>query len=100
MDLSQGKGLPDRTIDALTRGPENVEAVEGMVLFDGPEAVDLFRLISIRSALRFEVRTGMKMTRVSALAAANEVLGTTYRRKQQALDHLDGLLSAFDEDGD
>jgi len=99
MTLSQGKGLPDRTLDALTKGPENVEvAPHGSVFCDGPEAVDLFRLMMIRSALGFEVKTGMKMTRASALKAANDALGTTYRRKQQALVHLDSLLSTFDEE--
>jgi hypothetical protein len=38
----------------------------------------------------------MKMTRHgSTLKKANQMLGTNYRRKQQALDHLEALLSVL-----
>jgi hypothetical protein len=91
--------LPEHTLDALTKGPEGFTTTEhGTVFIDGPDAVHLFRLGVIRSSLRFEINTGMKMTRVSALKAANAALGTKYRRKQQALDHLDSLLTTFDDD--
>jgi hypothetical protein len=90
--------IPDRTVDALTKGPEGLTDHDGMIMAAGPDAVHLVRLVAIRSALAFEIETGMKMTRVSALAAANAALGTKYRRKQQALDHLEGLLSTFEED--
>jgi hypothetical protein len=58
----------------------------------GPAAVHLVRLITIRSALNFEVNTGMKMSRVSALKAANAALGTNYKRKAQALAAIDAIL--------
>lgn len=91
--------LPEHTVSALTKGHEGVEVhPHGTVTFDGPDAVHLYRLHVIRTSLAFEVKTGMKMTRVSALKAANAALGTKYRRKQQALDHLNGLLSTFDEE--
>jgi hypothetical protein len=38
----------------------------------------------------------MKMTaRGSTLRKANEMLGTNYKRKQQALDHLKALMSVL-----
>ena len=43
--------------------------------------------------IKLELKTGMKMTsRGSTLAKANEMLGTNYKRKQQALDHLEAVL--------
>jgi hypothetical protein len=90
--------LPERTLDAVTKGHEQIEALPGGGWMATGEGVDLFRLVAIRSALRFEVKTGMKMTRQSALKAANAALGTTYRRKQQALDHLDSLLDVLREE--
>ena len=89
--------LPERTLDALTKGHEKIEPLSGGGWIAGEEGVDLFRLIAIRSALGFEIRTGMKMTRQSALKAANQALGTNYRRKQQAYDHLDSLLTLMRE---
>jgi hypothetical protein len=85
--------LPDSTINALTNGIDGVEVhPEGTVTFDGPDAVNLFRLVVIRRALDLELRTGMRASRHSALAAANQALGTNYRTKQKALDHIAGLL--------
>ena len=40
-----------------------------------------------------EVKTGMKMSsRYSTLSVANEVLGTNYKRKAKALEHLEAVL--------
>jgi hypothetical protein len=85
--------LPQKTQDALDHGREGMTAHEsGMFSADGPDAVQMVRLFTIRSALDFEVRTGMKMTRVSALAAANDALGTNYKRKATALKAMNELL--------
>ena len=93
--------LPERTLNAVTKGGEGITTTDtGMIFADGEDAVSLVALIACRSALRFEVETGMKMTRVSALAAANRMLGTNYRRKAQALAHMDGLLTAYNTEGD
>lgn len=90
--------LPTETLDAATKGRDNIEVTEhGTVHFDGPEAVGLFRLHVIRQSLAFELKTGMKMTRVSALKAANQALGTNYNRKQKAFDHIDDLLFSAGE---
>lgn len=83
--------LPERTLAALTEGRHGFEHHPdgSFAAAVGPVAVDLFRLIVIENALAFEVKhPGMKMTRASTLKAANAVLGTNYKRKQAALDHL------------
>lgn len=87
--------IPERTQAALDHGREKFHYYEdgSFAGADGPEGVDLFRLHVIRQALSFEVKhPGMKMTRFSALKAANEVMGTTYRTKKKALDAIDALL--------
>lgn len=89
--------LPERTLDALTKGHEKIEPLPGGGWIAAGEGVDLFRLITIKHALAFEIRTGMKMSRRSALKAANQALGTSYRRKQQAYDHIDSLLALMQE---
>lgn len=87
--------IPERTKAALDHGREKFSYYEdgSFAGADGPEGVDLFRLHVIRQALAFEVKhPGMKMTRMSALKAANEVMGTTYRTKKKALDAIELLL--------
>lgn len=86
--------LPESTITAVTKGREGFEYTEEGDFRGayGEAAVNLYRLAVIQQSLAFEIKTGMKMTRVSALKAANAALGTTYRRKQAALDHLNTLL--------
>ena len=86
--------LPQTTQEALENGAAGFTSTpDGAVFIDGPAAVNLFRLKVIQNALAFEIKTGMKMTRHSALAAANQALGTNYRRKAQALDHLNTILA-------
>jgi hypothetical protein len=91
--------LPERTLNAVTKGREGFDYDdEGNFRgATGPAAVGLFRLKMIKSSLEFEIKTGMKMSRVSALKAANADLGTNYRRKQQALDHITSLLESAGE---
>ena len=93
--------LPERTLDALTKGREGFVFDEDGEFrgADGHAAVDLFALVLCRNALEFEVRTGMKMSRHSSLAAANRMLGTKHRTKRKALDHLTSLLEAAKGNG-
>jgi len=88
--------LPERTLDALTKGREGFVFDEDGEFrgADGHAAVDLFALVLCRNALEFEVRTGMKMSRHSALAAANRMLGTNHRTKKRALEHLTAVMDA------
>ena len=89
--------IPDRTVTALTEGRHGFEHREdgSFAAAVGPVAVDLFRLIVIENALKFEVEhPGMRMSRVPVLRAANEVLGTSYRSKKKALEHLQSVMAA------
>lgn len=66
-------------------------------VIDTPEGIDFVRVLSMRSALRLECGTGMKMSRgVSVMKLVNQRFGTTFRQKQKALDFLNDLLAEFD----
>lgn len=85
--------LPQKTQDALDHGREGMSTSEhGTFMASGPDAVQLYRLKVIQHSLDFEIRTGMKMSRFSALKAANAALGTNYRRKAQALTAMNEIL--------
>ena len=95
--------LPEHTLEALTNGHNNMEFNEnGDMTSAHGSGVDLYILISLVSWIKLELKTGMKMTaKGSTLKKANEMLGTNYRRKQQALDHLEALLAVLKpEDGE
>lgn len=55
-------------------------------VFDGPEAVSVFAMAAIASALRIYAKTGMKMNRAytpkAMLAAAARYTGKTFKRGQ------------------
>jgi hypothetical protein len=59
----------------------------GTVSYTG-EDIALFRLITLRSALSLQARTGMKMSRVSAVACAKR-LGFKGRTAAQLLADLE-----------
>jgi len=86
--------VPQSTQSAIENGAKGFEFREdgSFAMASGPDAVALYRLKVIQNALAFEIKTGMKMSRASALKAANGALGTTYRTKQKALDHLNSIL--------
>jgi len=87
--------LPEQTLEALTNGHNHMEFNEnGEMTSASGSGLDLYVLVSLIGWIKLELKTGMKITaRGSTLRKANEVLGTNYKRKQQALDHLEGLLS-------
>lgn len=58
----------------------------------GPEKMP-FNLMQCISALRLEVRTGMKMSRGSVLAHAQHTYGATKRTKKGALAELEALYT-------
>jgi len=93
--------LPERTIEALTTGHKHMDFNEnGEMTSAGGVGVDLYVLICLVSWIKLELKTGMKMTRNgSTLKKANQMLGTNYKRKQQALDHLEALLSVLKTEG-
>ena len=59
--------------------------------FVGRPAVEVFRLVALISALKFEIKTGMKMSRVSALKVAKSITGAK-GNKQAQLVLLEKLL--------
>lgn len=53
----------------------------GMITADGPSAVNLYRLSTLRVMLEMEIRTGMRMSRgVTALASAEFIAGVKFGR--------------------
>lgn len=45
----------------------------GMVSMTGEDGVGLFRLVTLYHALKLQARTGMKMSRISAVACAKRL---------------------------
>jgi hypothetical protein len=68
-----------------------IEITDSHTSFVGRSAVEVFRLATIISALKFEIKTGMKMSRVSALKAAKQITGTN-GNKQAQLPLLEKML--------
>jgi len=89
--------LPEETLEALTNGANHMTFNEsGEMTSASGSGVDLYILLSLITWIEFELNTGMKMTsKGSTLRKANEMLGTNYKRKQQALDHLKALMSVL-----
>lgn len=46
---------------------------DGRVIYSGQDGVGLYRLITLRAALKLQVETGIKMSRVSAVACAKRL---------------------------
>ena len=86
--------LPESTLEALTNGRKHIEHNKnGEMVSASGIGVDLYILHSLVGWIKLELKTGMKMTsRGSTLKKANEMLGTNYKRKQQALEHLEAVL--------
>ena len=71
---------------------------EGPVVIDTPDGIAFFRLLQLRGALRIEINTGMRMSRGSVLAAVNRQFGTSFKRKQAALDYLNELIETIQKE--
>lgn len=85
--------LPVGTQNALANGRNGISATQGGgFIADTPDSIALVRLMTVKSGLKFEIATGIKASRVSILKVANSMLGTSYRTKKQALNHIDALL--------
>lgn len=69
----------------------------GGVCIDTPEGIAMVRLLALRSALKFEVATGMKMRGVNSLRAfRTQFPDVKVSRKAQALAHCNEVLAEFD----
>jgi hypothetical protein len=60
------------------------------IIIDTPEGIAHYRFACAISALRFEVKTGMQMSRVPIMRVAR-ALGATARTKKAALAQLEDL---------
>jgi hypothetical protein len=78
---------------ALTNGPSNIHQSTGSTVFDGPDAVNLYRLVMFQKALELEINTGLRMFRGSVLNAVNDMCGTNFRRKKDAHNYLTELIA-------
>jgi hypothetical protein len=80
------------TTETISPPKESIMPVEvsnaGTVSYTGEDGIALFRLITLRSALSLQARTGMKMSRVSAVACAKR-LGFKGRTAAQLLADLE-----------
>lgn len=87
--------LPNETLDAVTKGREgfDYDSEGNFTGAGGTDAINLLRLHTLYSTLKLEVKTGMKWSsRFSTLAVANQMLGTNYKRKAKALEHVEAVL--------
>lgn len=92
--------IPEQTIDAITEGRKGFEYYEdgSVQSVSGEQGMNLLRLHYLYSSMKFELKTGMNMTRgVNTLKVANEMLGTNYKRKQKAFEHLESLMTIAGE---
>lgn len=69
--------------------------IKGPIVIDTPDGIAFFRLLQLRGALRIEINTGMRNSRGSVLAAVNQQFGTSFKRKQAALDYLNELIETI-----
>ena len=66
----------------------------GGFIIDTPEAIDMFRLLTLRRGLKFEIDTGMRMTRVPLFPVAKQY-GFEGRTKKQAYKYIDDVITAM-----
>lgn len=92
--------IPNKTLDALTEGREgfSYDSEGNFSGAGGEKSIDLLRLHYLRSSIKLELKTGMKISRgVNTLKVANQMLGTNYKRKTQALEHLESIMELAGE---
>ncbi len=92
--------IPSKTLDALTEGRQGFEydSEGNFSSCGGEKSMNLLRLHSLYSALSLELKTGIKISaRVNTLRVANEMLGTNYKRKQKAFEHLESIMKLAGE---
>ena len=67
-------------------------------VFDTPEAIEYFRMCSIRGRLQIESETGIKF-RLPTLVNANRIYGTNFTRKKQMIEYLTKKIEEAKERG-
>ena len=63
-----------------------------MTMITGPEPIEVARWLSIRSALRIEIRTGLRHSRGSVKDLANDITGENHRLKRDAYKALNAKI--------
>lgn len=75
------------------QAPGNITPTEdGGYIAEGKAAVDTVRYMTIRRSLKFEIETGMRMTRIPIVPALQRMGVTTARSKRKAYADLDRLM--------
>lgn len=67
----------------------------GGYVFDGPDEVAAYAFLAAFNALRFEIKTGMKMTRQAILPVVKRNYGITARTKAQAFEQMVPIWEAL-----
>lgn len=63
------------------------------IMITGEDNIEMARVLAVRSALRLEIKTGMKMSRgVSTLKLANAITGENAKTKRAAYDALNSHI--------
>lgn len=68
------------------------------IVIDTPEGINMYRLLTIAHSLAFEAKTGMKMSRISALKVARQEGYTKSNRKPAALRDVIAVIQSYDPD--
>jgi len=92
--------LPNETLSTVTAGRKGFEyGKDGdLQAVSGEQGINLLRLHYLYSSMKLELKTRMKISgKVNTLKVANQMLGTNYKRKQQAFDHLEAVLKMAGE---
>ena len=92
--------IPVETINAVTEGRKGFEYHEDghLQAVSGEEGINLLRLHYLYSSMKLELNTRMKISgKVNTLKVANQMLGTNYKRKQKAFEHLESLMAMAGE---
>jgi hypothetical protein len=71
---------------------------EQSIVVDTPAGMQAFHLLQLKYALRIEINTGLKMSGGSVMKQVNREYGTSFTRKQAALDFVTGLLDYMNGD--
>lgn len=60
---------------------------------DGPDAMELLRLITLQQALRFNMNTGMNVTRMFSMKLVKQVTGLRTNDKKKQDDKLTDMIT-------
>ena len=67
------------------------------MVITGKNNIELFRLKMIISGLEFEIKTGMKMSRISARDAAKQTLGLNSKSRVRNIELYYGMIELHNQ---